>query len=227
MSRHAYLAMVVGGVLVLTSCSDTTVEESVAGTPRLNAGQGTTHCDGALPPGAYANIIVLPNGTCTLHDVTVIRDVKVLPGAHLVMTNFDVAGSVEGNNPGQIIMQAGSVGNDIRIKGGASPGFGASIHSTLVERGDIEVEKMETGIIFMVFNQVPNGRIYVADNTTEVFLQVAANNVAQTLDVFRNSGPSPKVVDANTAGVAVRCQGNSEPFLGGPNVAPSREGQCF
>jgi hypothetical protein len=226
MRHQSRFATLIFGVLAVTACSDTAVQESVTGPPRFNAGQGTTHCQGTLPPGVYANVIVLPDAVCTMNDVTVLRDVSIEPRGFLVMTNYDIGGDVLGHNAGQIIMQSGSVGNDIRIKGGSAGFAGASIHSTVVG-GDIEVEKLETALIFIAFNQVPNGRIYVADNTTSFFLQVAANSVGQTIDVFRNDGSSPKVVDSNTAGVAVRCEDNSQPFVGGPNAAPSREGQCF
>jgi len=227
MRLQSGFTLVAVGALALSACSDQAAEQSITGTPRLNVGKGTTHCQGTLPPGVYANIVVLPEANCTMHNITVLRDVQVLPRGFLVMTNYQIGNDVEGHNAGQIIMQSGTVGNDIRIKGGASGFAGAFIHSTVVQNGDIEVEKLETGLIFVAFNQVPNGRIYVADNTTSAFLQVAANTVGQTIDVFRNTGPSPKVVDSNTAGVAVRCEDNSQPFVGGPNTAPSREGQCF
>ena len=143
------------------------------------------------------------------------------------MRNFDIGRDIHGTNPGQMIMQNGTVGNSILIKGGAFTGPGAFVHTVVVEQGDIDIQNMETGLIFVAFNQVPNGRIYIADNTTQFFLQIAANTVGQTIEVYRNEGPSPKVVDSNTAGEAVRCEGNEQPFVGGPNVAPEREGQCF
>jgi hypothetical protein len=226
MRHQSGFVTLVFGALALGACSDATIGESVTGMPSLNSGQGTTHCDGTLPPGVYANVVVLPDANCTMSNVTVLRDVQVEPRGFLAMSNYQIGNDVEGHNAGQIIMQSGSVGNDIRIKGGAEGFVGASIQNTVVG-GDITVEKLETGLIFIVLNQVPNGRIYVADNTTTFFLQIAANTVGQTIDVFRNDGPSPKVVDSNTAGVAVRCEDNSQPFVGGPNAAPSREGQCF
>ena len=226
MRRRFRSALLLSAASLFAACQDRALEPSPTG-PSFNAGRGTTQCEGTLPPGTYDNILVLPKGTCTMDHVVILRDVTVLPTGHLVMTNYDIRGAVLGHNSGQIIMQSGRVAENIRIKGGASPGTGASIHSTIVEGGDIEIEKMETGLIFVGFNQVPNGRIYVAENTTQFFLQVAFNTVGETVEVYRNSGPSPKTTDFNTAGVAVRCERNETPYLGGPNFAPSREGQCF
>ncbi len=226
MRRRFGSALALTAALLVAACQDRAPDSSPHRS-HFQRGRGTTQCEGTLPPGTYDNIVVLPKGTCTLREVVVLRNVTVLPTGHLVMTNYDIRGEVLGHNAGQIIMQSGRVVESIRLKGGASPGVGASIHSTVVERGNIEIELMETGIIFVGFNEVPNGRIYVADNRTDLFLQVAFNTVGETVEVYRNSGPSPKTTDFNTAGLAVRCEGNELPYVGGPNVAPSRNGQCF
>jgi hypothetical protein len=227
MTHQLRYSLLLLGLVTVAACSDTGVQDPITGVARLNAGQGTTHCNGTLPPGAYANVIVLPDAICEMHDVTVERDVSVLPRGSLLMTNFDIGGDLRGTNAGQIIVQNGSVGNDVDIKGGAFSGPGAFVHTVVVEHGDIVIENMETGLIFAAFNQVPQGRIYVANNTTQFFLQIAGNTVGRTIEVSRNAGPSPKVVDSNTAGEAIRCMDNEQPFVGGPNVAPEREGQCF
>lgn len=229
MTHRLRFGTLVFGLITVAACSDAGVQDSMTGPPRLatNSGNGTTHCQGTLPPGTYANVLVLPDGICTMDDVIVERDVRVLPRGSLLMRNFAIGGDIEGTNPGQMLMQNGRVGHDIRIKGGAFSGPGAFIHTVVVEQGSITIENMETGLIFAAFNQVPNGRIYVSNNTTQVFLQIAANTVGQTVEVYRNMGPSPKVVDSNTAGQAVRCENNELPFVGGPNVAPERSGQCF
>jgi hypothetical protein len=216
-------------MLILSACSDTSVDQSITGVPSINAtaGGGTTHCEGTLPPGVYENVVVLPGNTCILNNSTILRDVSALPGSFLTMSNDQVGDNIRGINAAQVIVQGGSVGGEIRIKGGGFAGVAASVNNVLVTGGDVEVEKVEGGIIFVGFTRVPNGGILASRNVTQVILQVSNNNVARSVEVLDNTGPAGKFVDANTAGVAVRCEGNTPPFIGGPNFAPAREGQCF
>ena len=89
---------------------------------------------------------------------------------------------------------------------------------------------MVADLLFIGNSRVTNGSISAVDNVTEQLLQIQANEASQNIDVFRTSGAGLKVVVDNTAGVAVRCFDNTPLFplfVGGPNTAPSREGQCF
>jgi hypothetical protein len=56
---------------------------------------------------------------------------------------------------------------------------------------------------------------------------VGSNTVSENLQVYKNTGPGTKQVIQNTAGQIVQCFDNSPPFIGGPNTAPKKEGQCF
>ena len=217
------------GMLALSACSDTTTDPSITGLPSLNANgdRGTTHCEGTLPAGVYQKILVLPEKTCVLNGSTIIGDVTALPRSALSMSGNQVGGNVEGHNAFQVIVQGGTVGGGIRVKGGGFPGVAASVNNVLVQGGSVEVEKLEAGIIFVGFTQVPNGGIRASRNITDGVFQIAFNNVGESVDVFDNTGPALKTVDFNTAGIAVRCAGNTPPFRGGPNFAPEREGQCF
>jgi hypothetical protein len=226
MKHRIYLSVALLGTLVVSACGDAAIEESVTGMPSLNQGRGTTHCEGTLPPGVYENVIVLPEKQCVLLNSTIIRDVKALPRSELFMVDNQVGGDIEGHNATSVIVQGGTVGSDIRIKGGEFIGVGASINRVVVREGNIEVDKVEAGIIFIGSSIVERGDVLASDNVATIF-QIQVNNVAGRIEVNRNTGPGEKQVWSNTAGEVVSCFDNDPPFLGGPNVAPRHEGQCF
>jgi hypothetical protein len=57
-------------------------------------------------------------------------------------------------------------------------------------------------------------------------LVVQNNQVPRNIQVFKNKGAGPKVVQFNIAGQAVQCFENDPVFTGVPNTAPTLEGQC-
>lgn len=100
-----------------------------------------------------------------------------------------------------------------------------------------------TGPVEVEFNGV-GGHLRVEDNIIELActpgvtpppsfgavvcgMSVAGNIVAGNLLVLRNSGDGQKNVTGNTVTRRLVCRDNDEPFLGGPNIAGSAEGQCF
>jgi hypothetical protein len=79
-------------------------------------------------------------------------------------------------------------------------------------------------------NTLEEGSIQVEDNiilSSPIGLNVAHNQVAQDLQVFKNKGPGSKTVQNNTVGENLQCFENDPPFVGGPNAAQKREGDCF
>ena len=55
----------------------------------------------------------------------------------------------------------------------------------------------------------------------------AAENVAISMYVLDNAGPSDKFVQNNTGGKTLRCTGNQAPFVGAPNPGWQQyQGQC-
>jgi hypothetical protein len=229
MKQQLSLAAALIGTFALAACSDTTPEQSLTGVPSLNAngGRGTTHCEGTLPPGVYDNILVLPDETCFLNNSIIVRNVTALPRSSLVMVNNQVGGSIGSHNATQVIIRGGTVGAGIHLKGGGFPGVAASINEVTVTGGDVAVENLEANIIFIGSTNVLNGGILTSRNVVTSDFQIQFNTVSESIEVFRTLGPGAKIVSLNTAGDAVRCEGNEPPFVGGPNFAPEREGQCF
>jgi hypothetical protein len=215
------------GALALGSCADDPSPQSVTGLPSLNVGRGNAQCDGVLPPGVYDNVEVPPNGICLLTNSTVRGNVVALRNSYLTMRDNQVQGNVKGDKATQVVVQGGSVGGNIQITEGTAAGVGASINGTTVRNGNIQVEKMNTSIIFIGFTVVEKGNIQAVENVTEIVFQVANNEVAQNIQVYKNTGPAGKFVDSNIAGSQIQCFENTLPFVGGPNTAPKREGQCF
>ena len=228
MKQKLTLAAALVGTFALAACSDTTSPLSTT-RPSLNSNEGreTTHCEGTLPPGVYENIVVLPDATCLLNNSVIIRDVMALPRSALVMVDDQVGGNIESHNAFQVIVQGGSVGGRIRIKGGGFQGVAASINNVTVSGGDVQVENVEANILFIGSTRVTNGGILTSRNVVTSDFQIQFNTVSESIEAYNTLGPAAKIVSLNVAAVAVRCEGNEPPFVGGPNFAPEREGQCF
>jgi hypothetical protein len=228
MNRQVSLAATFVGALVFAGCTDTSPQQSLTGVPSLNTSgsPGSTHCEGTLPPGVYEKILVLPGATCFLSNSVITRDVTALPRSSLVMVDNQVGGSIESHNATQVIVRRGTVAGSVRIKGGGFPGVAASVNEVTVTGGDISVENVFSNIIFVGSNQVTNGGILASRNESLSDFQMQFNTVARDIEVYRNIGPGVKIVSLN-ASQAVRCEGNAQPFIGGPNFAAAREGQCF
>ena len=79
--------------------------------------------------------------------------------------------------------------------------------------------------------RVLKGDIQVRENTIAPFVRslgVDNNFVLQgNVQVFKNAGEGRKTVQNNQVGKDLQCFENTPPFVGGPNVAQKREGQCF
>jgi hypothetical protein len=108
----------------------------------------------------------------------------------------------------------------------------APLHFDLnVIAGDIHVIKNRCGAVTASLNlllpTIPSkGNIKVEDNVTTVHLIVERNSSPQNLQVFKNVGPGVRSVMGNSVSESIQCYENAPLFVGNPNVAPKREGQC-
>ena len=140
-------------------------------------------------------------------------------------------------------------GNIEAKEGGSGSGtfFSTFICGTRLPNGNIVVEKLRgprniiniggdavgggfffSCLTFGGINTLEKGGIKIEENVIDAAgeLDVRNNSVAGNLQVFKNSGPGPKQVLLNTVGKNLQCFENAPLFLGTPNVAEKREGQC-
>lgn len=124
------------------------------------------------------------------------------------------------------------VGGNIQIKEGDG---GAQVSDTDLPGGNIQIEKMK---VFVKVggcgvedgpddgNTLPKGNIKVEENAISQNLQICGNRVGGNLQVFKNSGTGPKTVQRNNVRQDLQCKENTAPFVGSPNTAGKKEGQC-
>lgn len=227
-------AAVLAALLVVTACADDAARDPITGPSlRRNGGEtATVQCTGVLPPGTYNNVMVPEGATCTINGSTITGNVLAKTDSRLFMSTDEVWGFIKGDGADIVHIIGTTVLDQVFLWNGTLSGGGGvlNVHivNTVVTGGNVHVENMTADIISIVDTRVDNGSIEVIDNVTETLLQTEFNQVSQNVDVFRNTGAGPKFVSQNTAGVAVRCFDNTGAFIvGGPNFAPSRQGQCF
>jgi hypothetical protein len=229
MKRRLASSPILAG-LVLLACNEARAPtEPTVGQPSLAVTRGTTHCVGVLTPGTYDNVEVPPGASCFLTNSTILGSVKALEHARLFMFNDQVRGNVDGDKAAGVQVAASRVGGNIQIKEGTNPfEFGVAVYAgTVLDQGNIQVEKMNTGIL-IVTTRLEKGSIKIEENTTtSALFEVTSNSVSGNIQIFKNSGSASKLVSANIAGGAIQCFENQLPFIGGPNTAPTKQGQCF
>jgi hypothetical protein len=234
----SYLALATA--VALSACADATRDPITGPSLRRGGGGGggggdivLTECNGTLPPGTYDNIIVPPGATCTINGSVIRGSVLALRDSRLFMSSDQVVDFIKGDGADIVHIVATTVGEQIFLHNGTLSGGGGFLNvlisnGTVVRNGNIHVQNMQADIIAIMNVTVERGSIELIDNVTETFLQTEFNVVGANVDVFRNSGAGGKFITNNTAGVAVRCFENTGAFfVGGPNFAPSRQGQCF
>jgi hypothetical protein len=157
-----------------------------------------------------------------------------------------VEGNVQGDNASSLSIFQSRVRGDVQVKGGsggvsffiATVGGNVQLEAmagriSLVAAsvgGGLEVTKT-TGGIDLVFNSVA-GTIKVADNVVPTRalgagMEINSNRTPADLQVVKNTGPGSKVIVGNQVGHSLQCFGNTASFVGGPNPAAKRQGQCF
>jgi hypothetical protein len=151
-----------------------------------------------------------------------------------------VGGNVITQAAARVLVQASRIGGNLDIKETISgpANLGVIVCGNRLPNGNIRVEKTRAGgvVVGLTFgfscigppgNTVSKGSIEVVENNVDRVLDVSGNTVGQNVEVLKNTGPAPKTVQANTVGDTIRCHDNTPPFVGGPNIAQKREGQCF
>jgi hypothetical protein len=106
----------------------------------------------------------------------------------------------------------------------------AVVLNVTVEEGNIQIERMQGDVVVRSVGVLSpiRGNVKVEDNFTPAgqFLTVDFSDVAQNVQVFKNTGPGSKFVLGNTVRESLQCFENAPPFIGGPNVAREAQGQC-
>ena len=201
---------------------------------------GDVTCAATLPPGVYDNITVPPGALCIVTFSLVRGNVKALENAMLLVAESQVLGSIVGDKADVMQLRRNLVGGNIEIaEGGPHPSLlEVGLCGNDLPNGNIKVIKMQGGVGISPFafcvpatpNTVRRGNLQIEDNIFETLqkrLFVSQNEVGQNLQVYKNRGFREKLVFNNVAGESVQCFDNDPPFVGGPNTAPKREGQCF
>jgi hypothetical protein len=233
----------------------TLVAAAITLVPAVPASADDTVCTAVLG-GTHDNVVVPPGARCTLFGATVRGSVKALENSQLVITGGStIHGNVEGDKADLVQVNFSTVRQNVTIKEGgeAPPPFPAftmfcfgggpcesHLTGATILEGNVQIEKMVGDVVIGAFFPVTvaKGSVKVEENVVtpaaglfQIASFAAANNfIAQNLQVFKNTGPgSPKSVFNNTAGESIQCFENSPPgtFVGGPNTAPKKEGQCF
>lgn len=188
--------------------------------------------------GSFDNIVVPPGATCIVTNAMVRGNIKALEDAVLAITlNTTINGSVYGDKAD--VLQINNIvtihGNIEMVEGGPHPLFHElSICGTHLPNGNIKIIKRDGGIdisptAFCIAqpNNLDKGSLQVEDNVIPgkgIFIR--ENRVAQNLQVYKNLALGSTVMN-NIVGQSVQCFENRGPFVGGPNTAPKKEGQCF
>jgi hypothetical protein len=188
--------------------------------------------------GFHDNVLVPEGATCEISNAQIKGNVKALPGSTLIVRGgTTVGGSIDSDKAEntQIFGVGNVVRGNIQVKEGGNGTQGVSVCGVSMPDGNIQIEKMFGGVFvggagcaaFGGGNRLAKGAIKVEENfVTAMFgLQIGQNRVDQ-LQVFKNSGPGAKTVTNNTVRQNLQCKKNQAPFVGTPNTARHRQGQC-
>lgn len=197
-------------------------------------------CVGIVTLGSFDNVVVPEGATCDISNSEIRGNVKALRNSRLLVSGGNtIAGNVEGDNAQDVqIFNRGPLPNVIRGNSVfvMNSVLGSAVCGAVVPRGDIIIVKSRGTIAvggglcapFGGGNSVELGNIKVEDTViTGLSFDVSDNKVGQNVQIFKNIGGQPKTVVNNVVGESVQCFDNAPPFVGGPNLAPKREGQCF
>lgn len=202
--------------------------------PRLAVSGGNTECVGTLPPGTYNNVTVPEGASCVMENSIVLRNVTAREASRLILFNVRVGENVHGLRPAfvnisAVPLGAGSVGGNIHIHGADSPNeFNIFINRIEVLRGNIHLERNNSGGIAVVDNTLVEGNILFQNNSAVFLNTLRDNRLRENVVVIGNVGPAPKLVQNNHLQGKVICFKNAEPFIGGPNFGQGgAQGQCF
>jgi hypothetical protein len=173
-----------------------------------------------------------------IHFIRVGGDLDVIKVNSL--SSFSVLGvsvsqnlNVRDSSAFQVPVRQSQVGGSLQVQNNTARGGGLVVRLNDVA-GNVEVrDNVSTGGSGSFgweidFNDIggnfnlENNLVSAANNNP-----VQLNQVGENMSVIKNRGTSTKSVVTNTVGDTLRCFENDLPFVGGPNVAPRKEGQCF
>ena len=189
-----------------------------------------TPCVGTLVGGTYDNVIVPPGASCALLNAVVKGNVKALENAYLHAQFNVIGGNIECDKARGMVAADNTISGNIHVADGVpggTPFSQAIVARNLILGGNVEVVKNRYSHYSINDNSLPVGNILFAENVTGLDFAIHTNRVSQNLQVFKNKGPALKFVVSNEVGGKLHCTENDPPFVGGPNTARQREGQCF
>jgi hypothetical protein len=234
---------------IASDAGDDQVPEPGSAAQTVNMPSGSDFICVGIFTGVFDDVLV-PAGTfCWLMNAVVNGNIKALENSALVVQRSQVHGNIHGDKADAVQLTNNRVGGSIHITQGGVGAFllfEVLICDTHLPAGNIQVEKMRgsfgIGLVptrpdVIAFcgggpqgNRLDKGNVKVEDNFVLARVQgmdIRQNIIRQNLQVFKNVGPGPKFVQGNTAGESVQCKENAPLFVGGPNAAQTREGQCF
>jgi hypothetical protein len=170
-------------------------------------------------------------------------NVEAVRGSSLSLGGNQIAGNLEAKAPRWVGSQGDRIGGNFAVADATGPGLSfpplslnVFVCGTSLPSGNLLVQKSRNGTVAVGSpnpicpgNDVPRGNILVQENLLPASegLFVDRNAVGGNLQVFKNRGEGPKSVLDNVVRQNLQCKENDEPFVGGPNLAPKAEGQCF
>jgi hypothetical protein len=197
-------------------------------------------CTTIVTLGVFDNVVVPEGAFCDISNSQIRGNIKALRDSTLFVSgNNRIGGNVEGDKARDVeIFNRGGLSNIIQGNGViVEDSVETFICGAVLPKGDIIVVKNRGALLgiggpfctafFGGGNTLQGGNIKVEDNVISSSFSVSDNVVAQNLQVFKNTGSATKQVANNTVGESVQCFDNAPPFVGGPNTAPKKEGQCF
>jgi hypothetical protein len=200
-------------------------------------------CNGVLTGPIPGNVVAPPGSVCTLFNAQIAGNVFAYEASTLAADATEIVGNttVRGATSASFLQSFvggnfksfdtghtsidlfSNVGGDTEVIEGG--GFSLTISEI---DGNLKVER--TSGLIEVGDTLIRGEAQFFDNGAlgpAASLDVVDNAVLGNLQVYRTRGLLPKVVAENRVGQNIQCFENDQPFVGGPNEAQQRQGQCF
>jgi hypothetical protein len=217
-------------------------------------GDENVKCTATVTGVVRGNVTVPTGATCTIIAAVIYGNVIVKPNAEVHVVNSTVYGNIEGDRFREIDVQETIMlplplvapselrGNVIGKDGGKFSVRDSDLETGNIQLensvgevdirrntvgGDIQVVKNRTGSNLIQIRRNDATDIQFYENTT-VRYEIIANNQmgGRNLQVYKNTHVTSAQVSGN-GGESVQCFDNAGPlFVGGPNTAEKREGQC-
>jgi hypothetical protein len=198
-----------------------------------NAAADDTFCTGVVT-GAHDNVVVPSGASCFVVAAQIRGNLKAEPGSVVIdVRGSEIRGNVQGDTFQSFDLHNSTVGGNVQLKK-----FSQNVQVCASQiRQDLQVEEGNGRVLVGGESCLPVGggntvgenlQVYKNVVTDPTFgMDVDANTVGKNLQVYENRGPALKTVQGNVVGQIVQCFKNEMPFIGGPNIAPEKQGQCF